>query len=170
MNLLKLLRKLKGKRLDEAHYELLRQTAELQEEKLVLIQTANKVLQENNDLIKDKVRRLEHEIRQMRLYLENQQVVTATATSAGPAKHIQEISDMTVAILQECLKRDLVEFNCVEMAALLSCEKSGVETALAELVESGLIHKEGARTGEAAYRLTATGKSYAKTISAGNST
>jgi hypothetical protein len=76
MNMVKFLRKIKGKRLDEAHDELLRQVAELQEEKLALIQTANKVLQENNDLIKDKVRRLEREIRQMRLYLEGQQVVT----------------------------------------------------------------------------------------------
>ena len=76
MNMVKFLRKIKGKRLDEAHDELLRQVAELQEEKLTLIQTANKVLQENNDLIKDKVRRLEREIRQMRLYLEGQQVVT----------------------------------------------------------------------------------------------
>lgn len=169
MNLLKLLRKLKGSRLDEAHYELLRQAAELQEEKLALIQNANKVLQENNDLIKDKVRRLEHEIRQMRLYWESQQVITATPTSAGPAKHIQEISDMTVAILQECLKRNLVEFNCVEMAGCLSCEKSKVKTALKELVESGLVHQDSTRPGEGTYRLTATGKSYAKTISAGNS-
>lgn len=169
MNLLKLLRKLKGSRLDGAHYELLRQAAELQEEKLAVIQSANKILRENNDLIKDKVGRLEDEIRRMRLYLENRQVVTAMPKAAGAAKHIQEISDMTVAILQECLKRDLVGFDCAEMAGWLSCEKSGVETALAELVESGLIYREGTRTGKAAYRLTATGKSYAKTLSAGNS-
>ena len=164
MILLKLLRKLKGSRLDEAHYELLRQAAELQDEKLTLIQNANKILQENNDLIKDKVRRLEDEIRQMRLYLINQQVVTATPAPAGPAKHIQEISDMTVAILQECLKRDLVEFNCAEMAGCLSCEKSKVETALKELVESGLINQDSTRPGEATYRLTTTGKSYAQTF------
>jgi len=169
MKLLKLLRKLKGSRLDEAHYELLCQAAELQDEKLALIQSANKVLQENNDLIKDKVRRLEDEIRQMRLYLGGQQFVTAAPTSAGPGKHIQEISDMTVAVLQECLKRDLVEFNCAEMAGCLSCEKSKVKTALKELVESGLIHQDSTRPGEVIYRLTATGKSYAKTISAGNS-
>ncbi|MDF1592531.1 MAG: hypothetical protein P1P89_13530 [Desulfobacterales bacterium] len=169
MNLLKLLRKLKGSRLDEAHYELLRQAAELQDEKLALIQNANKILQENNDLIKDKVRRLEDEISRMRRYLLNQQVVTAAPTTAGPAKHIQEISDMTVAVLQECLKRNLVEFNCAEMAGCLSCEKSKVKTALKELVESGLIHRDSTPPGEATYRLTATGKSYAKTISVGNS-
>ena len=56
MNMVKILRKIKGKRLDEAHYEILRQAAELQDEKLALIQAANKVLQENNDIIKNKVR------------------------------------------------------------------------------------------------------------------
>lgn len=91
MNLLKLLRKLKGSRLDEAQYELLQQAAELQAEKRALIQDANKILQENNDRIKDKVRRLEDEIRQMRRYLINQQVVTAAP--AGSGKHIQEISE-----------------------------------------------------------------------------
>jgi hypothetical protein len=169
MSLLKLLRKLKGSRLDEAHYELLRQAAELQDEKLALIQSANRLLQENNDLIKDKALRLEDEIRQMRLYLESPQAVIVTPSSAGAAKHIQEISDLTVAVLQECLKRDLVEFNCAEMAGYLSCEKSRVKTALKELVESGLIQQKGTRPGEVTCRLTATGKSYAKTISAGNS-
>ena len=76
---------------------------------------------------------------------------------------------MTVAILRECLKRDLVEFNCAEMAVCLSCEKSEVETALVELVESGLIGQDSTRPGEATYRLTATGKSYARTLSTGNS-
>ncbi|MEW6670165.1 MAG: hypothetical protein AB1427_00595 [Thermodesulfobacteriota bacterium] len=164
MNLHKFLRALKGKRLNEAHYELLRQALALQEEKLALIQAANKVLQETNDLLKDKVRRLEDEIRKMRPYTEKPPVVAVTLPAAAPAKHVQEISDLTVAILQECIERDLVEFQCVEMAESLSCNKSEIETALAELAESGLIVQDSTRPAEAVYRLTAAGKSYARTL------
>jgi len=164
MNLIKLLQTLKEKGLDEAHCELLGQAVALQEEKLTLIRTANKVLQENNDLLKDKVRRLEADIGQLRQYLISPQAVSPTSAPVGPAKHIQEISDMTVAILQECLKRDLVAFNCADMAVFLSCKKSDVETALTELVESGLIEQDRTGPEKAAFLLTAAGKSYAGTL------
>ena len=85
MNLIKLLQTLKEKGLDESHYVLLGQAVELQEEKLTLMRTANKVLQENNDLLKDKVRRLEADIRQMRQYLVSPQAVSPTSAPGGPA-------------------------------------------------------------------------------------
>ena len=168
MNLTKILRKLKGKRLDEVHYELLHQAAEFQAEKLALIQAANKTLLQNNDLLKDKVRSLEHEIRRMRGYSETPQGAAAISSGGSFSQHVQEISDITVAILRECIRQDLDEFDGAQMAGYLSCKIGEVETALAELLESGLIAQERTGSGEALCRLTAAGKSYARTLSPEN--
>jgi len=162
--MIKLLEKLKGKKLDENRYELLRHAAELRKEKLKLLRKANKILEENNLLLREKIRFLEREIARMSLGPETGPVpVPASPCDAAPS-HIQEISDMTVAVLRQCLGRNLATFNAAEMSAGLSADGREVEEALSELVESGLIERQDAGRGAPTYRLTAAGRSYARTL------
>jgi predicted transcriptional regulator len=164
MDVIKLLKRIKGKVLNKEHYELLRQAYELQEQKLAFIQTVNKTLGENSDLLKEKIKRLEHEIGQLQLYLTEKEVNSGSVEFAGPEKHILEISDITIAILQECLRRDMAEFTADEMSDYLRYEQSKVEAAIAELVESGLISEGKSGQTGTVYGLTDTGRNYAKTL------
>lgn len=159
-----LLKKIKGKVLDKEHYELLRRVWDLQEQNLDVVRSANRTLTENNHLLKEKIRRLEHENNQLRRSLVEKQLVGGPGEISVQGKHILEISDITVAILQECMKRDVSEFTAAEMAGCLGQAHGEVKAAIAELVESGLIREDRSGRKRTVFSLTDTGRNYAKTL------
>ena len=66
--------------------------------------------------------------------------------------------------LQECLNRELADFTADEISGHLKQERHVVETAIVELVESGLAGKGKSGQKGTVYVLTVTGKNYAKTL------
>lgn len=152
MDILNILEQLKQKGLDVIQVELLKNAYELQERNVAQLKVNNDALRESNDLLKEKVAKLEQEKQEMVKKLE----------SLPKIQTHDEISEIGKDVLRECIRGDITEFNDeVIISKLFQYSRIQVETAMGELEEKDYILDVTAISGFGGgrdYQLTQRGK------------
>jgi len=151
MDIIKILSGLKGKVLDAANYELLKQTYDLQNSNI-------EQLKENNRLLQDKVKRIEKENKSLKNSLEQ---LRKQIPSPSDSSCLSNLSNVARDILKLYLSCDETDMFVDEMVERLRQSQIKVEAALNELEEAGILEWYGGQIGRGpSYCLTDSGTKY----------
>jgi hypothetical protein len=156
MDILSILKSLKGKVLDAAHFEMLKHAYELQDQNLKQLKSNNNALKESNDLLKDKVSRLEGEVTRL------SEVVSDLEKKIPTASTLQGYvpSRAAAAILDHCVKRDITEFLSQELLLQLPCSQIEGKTGIDELRNHKILDLASVGQRGPKYFLTAAGRAF----------
>jgi len=160
MDIIKTLTQIKGKVLDAAHFEILRNAYDLQNQNIDQLKTNNTAFRESNSLLKENNSRLEKETRSLKETVSTLEKQIGSFKSGSLA---QEITEYAEAILHKCVKDDITEFNDERMIDSLPYSRIQAKVGLDELLNLSFICFSSAtkRVRGVTYRLTDTGKKFA---------
>ncbi len=151
MDIIKMLSGIKGKVLDAAHFELLKQTYDLQNQNIAQ-------LKENNLLLQKKAKRIEKDNKSLKSSLEE---LRKQIPSPSDSSCLSNLSDVARDILKLYLSRDLTHMFNTDMASLLPHSQIQIEAAIDELMKANILRLGGALINRGTmYYLTDSGTKY----------
>ncbi len=142
---------IKGKVLDAAHFEMLKQTYDLQNQNIAQ-------LKENNLLLQEKAKRIEKDNKSLKSSLEE---LRKQIPSPSDPSCLSNLSDVARGILKLYLSRDVTDMFKDEMILSPRHSQIQVEAALEELQKAGILEWGGGQVGRGShYDLTDLGTKY----------
>lgn len=160
MDITKILGTIKGKVIDEYHFNLLKHAYELQNENIVKLEANNDALKESNDLLKQKIRELNDE---NAILKETIKEYKNQIRSIPQASLRDDISEIAINILELYISNDTTELWEKFIMRSLPFSKIQVQEGLDELCRAELISsysfdpshgKEYSLTEKGVYNLT----------------
>ena len=156
MDILGVLQALKGKVLDATHFELLKHAYELQNENLAQLKNNNEALRESNGLVKDKLAKLEPEIKRLRGIIEElEKKVPVGVPLSGYVP-----SEAAAAILDQYVRKDETSLYDEQMLSSITMTKIEIEAGLDELQMHHLLSLGSVDIDGSLYFLTEEGKQF----------